>query len=137
MIWRCHTILCFHFYFVFRSNGIREQLYHKDFCWCYGENHFASTWSQLCSMFSLNNYKTPWQCHIKDTLQLKILPTWINVGVELALRHLIYCNFCRNLFTFLCLKGIPLLINFSNVYQPGHLYSNPQPPSLLPLPYFP
>ena len=77
---------------------------------------------------------TKW--HMKDTLQLKILRTWINVGVEPAPRHLTYCsmlfflsnrptfcysnNFCRNLFTFLCLKDVPLLINFSNVFQPGH-----------------
>ena len=56
---------------------------------------------------------------MKDTLQLKILPTWINVGVEPAPRHLTYCNFCRNLFTFLCLKDVPPLINFFNVFQLG------------------
>ena len=116
---------------------------------------FASTWSQLCLKFFLNSYKTPWQWHMKDTLQLKILPTWINVGVEPAPRHLTYCsmlfslslsvslslslypslsnkpsfcysnNFCCNFFTFLCLKDVPSLITFSNVFQPGHSYSNP------------
>ena len=70
------------------------------------------------------------------------------IGVEPAPRHLTYCsmlfflsnkpsfcysnNFCRNLFTFLCLKDVPPLINFSNVFQPGHSYSNPPLP-----PYFP
>ena len=92
----------------------------------------ASTWSQLCSKFFLNNYKTPWQWYMKDTLQLKILPTSTNVGVKPALRHLTYCNFCHNLFTFLCLKDVPPLINFSNVFQSRHSYSNP--PTPLPLP---
>ena len=107
--------------------------------------HSASTWSQLCSKFFLNNYKTPWQWHMKDTLQLKILPTWTNVGVEPVPRHLTCCsmlfflsnkpsfcssnNFCRNLFTILCLKDVQPLINFSNVFQPGHSYSN-RPPLL-------
>ena len=128
MIWRCHNIPCFHFCFLFRNNGIREELYQNDFCCCYERlllllwwNLFrkcysASTWSQLCS-------KTPWQWHMKDTLQLKILPTWVDLGVEPASRHLTYCsklfflsnkpsfcysnNFCRNLFTFLCLKVAP------------------------------
>ena len=153
MIWRCHNIPCFHFCFLFRNNGIREELYQNDFCCCYERlllllwwNLFrkcysASTWSQLCS-------KTPWQWHMKDTLQLKILPTWVDLGVEPASRHLTYCsklfflsnkpsfcysnNFCRNLFTFLCLKVAPPLppplINFSNVFQPGHSYSNLSPP---------
>ena len=54
------------------------------------------------------------------------------VVVEPATRHLTYCsmllflshkpsfcysnNFCHNLFTFLCLKDVPPLINFSNVF---------------------
>ena len=105
--------------------------------------HSASTWSQLSSKFFLNNYKTPWQWHMKDTLQLKILPTCTNVGVEPAPRHLTCCsmlfflsnkpsfcysnNFCCNLFTFLSLKDVPLLINFSNVFQPGLSYFNRPP----------
>ena len=159
---RCEgAIVFFYFYFLFRNNGIREQLYQNDFCCCYGELFFqkcrsASTWSQLCSKFFLNSYKTPWQMapwHMKDTLQLKILPTWINLSVDPAPRQLTYCsmllflskkpifcywnNFCRNLLTFLFLKDVPPppphpplpppLINFS-VFQPGHSYSNPPLP---------
>ena len=37
-----------------------------------------STWSQRCSKFSINNYEAPWQRHLKDTLQLKIL--WTSVS---------------------------------------------------------
>ena len=64
--------------------------------------------------------------------------------VEAVPRHLTYCSmlfflsnkpsFCyssdfwRNLFTFLCLKKVPPLINFSNVFQPEHSYSNPNHP---------
>ena len=106
----------------------------------------ASTWwSQLCSKFFLNNYKTPWQWHMKDTLQLKILPIWINVGVDPVPRHVTYCsmlfflsskpsfcysnNFCRNLFTILCLKDVPPLI--VSVFLPGHSYSNSPPSSII------
>ena len=77
--------------------------------------------SYVKSSFStITRYLDKW--HMKDTFQLKILPTWINVGLELAPRHLTYCsmlfflsskpsfcysnNFCRNLFTFLCLKDV-------------------------------
>ena len=47
MIWRCHSIPCFHFYFLFRNNGIREQLYQNDFCCCYGEICFESVIPQV------------------------------------------------------------------------------------------
>ena len=40
--------------------------------------HSESTWSQRCSKFSINNYEAPWQRHLKDTLQLKIL--WTSVS---------------------------------------------------------
>ena len=35
-IWRCHDIPWFHFYFLFRNNGKREQLSGNDFRRCYG-----------------------------------------------------------------------------------------------------
>ena len=81
MIWRCHGILYIHFYFLFR-NVIREQLDKNDFRRCYvnfffQKRHSESTWSQLCSEFFLNSYETPWQRHLKNTLQLKILRTWV------------------------------------------------------------
>ena len=34
---------------------------------------------QLYSNFFLNNYEAHWQPHFKDTLQMKILRTWINI----------------------------------------------------------
>ena len=34
------------------------------------------------SKFISNNYEAPGQRQIKDTLQMKILRTWINIGVE-------------------------------------------------------
>ena len=48
--------------------------------------HSESTSSQLCSNVFLNNYKAPWQQHLKDTVQLKILWTWINISIN-ALVH--------------------------------------------------
>ena len=101
MIWRCHGILCFNFYFLFqRNNSKREEMDGNNFCCCYGNFlgrfYSESTWYQLCSKFFLNNYKPPWQQHLKDTLQLKILWMWINVSVEPATRHLTY--YCMLLF---------------------------------------
>ena len=36
MMWRCHSILCFHFYFLFRNNGMKDQLYLNDYRCCHG-----------------------------------------------------------------------------------------------------
>ena len=58
--------------------------------------HSESTWSQLYSKFFLNSYEAPWQLHLKDTLQMKILRTWIIIGVEASPRHLTY--YCMLLF---------------------------------------
>ena len=67
--------------FMFRNNVIREQLGQNNFRRCYvffRKYHSESTWSQRCSKFSINNYEAPWQRHLKDTLQLKIL--WTSVS---------------------------------------------------------
>ena len=100
MIWKCYGIPRFHFHFLFRNNSKREQLDGNNFRHCYGiffrRCHSESTWSQLCSKFFLNNYKAPLQKHLKDTLQLKILWTWINIGVEPATRHWTY--YCMLVF---------------------------------------
>ena len=40
MIWRCHDIPCFNFYFLFRINSKRQQLDENDFRQCYG-NFFS------------------------------------------------------------------------------------------------
>ena len=67
---------------MFRNNIIREQLGQNNFRRCYGfsfrKYHSEITWSQRCSKFSINNYEAPWQRHLKDTLQLKIL--WTSVS---------------------------------------------------------
>ena len=94
IIWMWHGIMCFHFYFLFRNNGIREQLDKNDFCRCCG-NFFSKVSFRkylITAMFKVlfNNYETRWQWHLRDTLQLKILRTWIIIGVEPAPRHLIY-----------------------------------------------
>ena len=128
MIWRCHSIRCFHFHFLFGNNGIREQLNQKDLRRCFGNFFSKVSFRELFWKFFLNNYRTPWQQNLKDTLQLKISPTWIDKGVEPAPRHLTYyCvsfsqkkldfafnlfwsnNFCPNLFTFLSFSILCIL----------------------------
>ena len=91
MIRKRHDFPYFHFYFSFR-NVIREQLDENDFCRCYSiffrKSHSESTWSQPCSKLTLNDYEGHWQRHLKDTLQLKISWTLVNIGAKPAPRHL-------------------------------------------------
>ena len=73
-------------HFFVRSNNKKEHLDENDFRHCYG-NYFRSvilkvTWFQLCSKFFLNNYEAHWQRYLKDTLQLKISRTWININTN-------------------------------------------------------
>ena len=91
MVWTCHGNPCFHFYLI-----CLEQLYKRIIgwkrlpsllCFFFRKCHCESTWSQLCSKFFINNYEAPWQRHLKDTLQLKILRI---LGVKPAPRHLTY-----------------------------------------------
>ena len=127
MLWGCHGIPCFQFYFLCKNNGKREQLHENDFRRSYGNFfwrcHSESTWSQLCSKFFLNNYEAPWQRHLKDTFQLKILRTWINIGVEPAKRHLTY--YCMLLFlsnkpNFKIESSFDRII-FTTIYLPFYL----------------
>ena len=85
MIWICHGIQCFHFYFLFRNNVIREQLDGNDVSRCYG-----FFYESVIPKFTFKVLSQQLQLHLKETLQLKILCTWINIGVELAPSHLSY-----------------------------------------------
>ena len=84
MIQNCHGIPCFHFWFLFRNKGKRYQLDENDFRGCYckffskvsSRNDVESSFSNITRHF--------------DNLQLKILKTWINIGVEPAARFLTY-----------------------------------------------
>ena len=69
--------------FLFRSNGKKEYLNENNFRHGYC-NYFRSavlqvTWFLLCSKFFFNNHKAHWQRHLKDTLQVNSLQTWINI----------------------------------------------------------
>ena len=78
---------------------------------CYGffswKHHSERTWSQRCSNFSINNYEAPWQRHLKDTLQLKIL--WTSVSsLHQDIKLIIVCfSFSQ---TNLVFKFNPMLI---------------------------
>ena len=45
------------------------------------------------SKFFRTNYEILWQRHLKDTLQLKILQTWINIGTSYFLSKLLKMKF--------------------------------------------
>ena len=86
MVWRCHGIPCFQFYFCFRTNVRKRYFNESGFRHCYG-NFFESailklTWSQLCS-HTQSSFSTISR-HIdnsisKKTLQLKILRMWMKI----------------------------------------------------------
>ena len=74
----------FIFIFLFRSNGKKEHLVRTisvRVMIIISEVPFWSTFSK----FFLNNYEGHWQQHLKDTLQLKILRTWINIHINFFL----------------------------------------------------
>ena len=100
MLWRCHGILRFHF-FLFLETTVRENNWMRTtsvtvMVFFFRKTHSQSNWSQLYSKFFLKNYEAPWQLHLKDILQLKILWTWINIDVEPASKRLTY--YCMLLF---------------------------------------
>ena len=121
--WYDHVmVFCvFIFIFMFRSNVTSKQLgqnnFRRSYVFFFWKYNSEKTWSQRCSKFSSNNYEAPWQRHLKDTLQLKIL--WTSVSslhqdIELIIVcfsfsqtslvfkfNLMLNNFCHNLFTFL------------------------------------
>ena len=84
MVWRFHCILCFHFYFLFRTDAKKEHMVESNLHHGSG-NYFGSTilkatWYQLFLKYFLNNFETYcWQQHLKGTVELKILRTWINI----------------------------------------------------------
>ena len=114
----------FIFIFMFRNNVIREQLGQNNFrCCCFffsRKYHSESTWSQRCSKFSINNYEAPWQRHLKDTLQLKIL--WTSVSsLHQDIELIIVCfSFSQ---TSLVFKFNLMLIEqfFATIYLPFNL----------------
>ena len=90
MMWRCHAIPCFHFYFLFRNNGKRNKLDENDFRFCYMVIFLKVSFRKYLITAIFSNYKATWQRHLKDTFQLKILRIWINIDVEPATKHLTY-----------------------------------------------
>ena len=88
MMWRCHAIPCFHFYFLFRNNGKRNKLDENDFRFCYMVIFLKVSFRKYLITAIFSNYKATWQRHLKDTFQLKILRIWINIDVEPATKHL-------------------------------------------------
>ena len=90
MLGRCHGIPSFYFLFYCLEATVKKQQFDEnDFCHGYGSYFKCAvlkvTWFQLCSQFFLNNYDAHWPRHLKDTLQLKILRTWINIHANSSL----------------------------------------------------
>ena len=97
VIRKCHSISCFHFCFLFRNNGKRQQVGENGFRRCY-DNFFSKVLflkyfitimftvlsQQLWRLQCLQQLKQlPRQLHLKDTLRLNILWKWINTGVDM------------------------------------------------------
>ena len=84
MLWSCHGIPCFHFSFLFRSNSKKNTRMRSTFVTVmvlFQKRHFGGY--LISAIFKiLNNCEAHWQQHLKDTLQLKILQTWINMRIN-------------------------------------------------------
>ena len=63
----------FIFSFLFKNSGKREQVDENNFRHCYGKFFFESA---IPKVLDHSYYNPPWQQHLKDTLQLRILWTW-------------------------------------------------------------
>ena len=100
MIWKCHGIPCFHFYFLFRNSVKREQLDEKEFCRCYG-NLFSqvSFWKYkvLCRRLR-DALKTAFEGHftVEDFPDMNQQRCRACSSQNIAPRHLTY--YCMLLF---------------------------------------
>ena len=73
----------FIFIFLFRSNGKSNIWIRTIIVTVMGIISKMPFWKLLDISFKfLNNYEASWQRHLKDTLQLKTLRTWINVRIN-------------------------------------------------------
>ena len=85
MVWIYHGIPCFHIYFFCLEATVKRRLGWEQvssrlllLLWkCHSENYLISVIFKV-----LNNYEAHWQRHLKDTLQLKILQTRIDIRVN-------------------------------------------------------
>ena len=124
----------FRFYILFTNNSIREQLDENDFRRYYGKFFSKMSFQKylITAVFKVlsqvrvlpqftitrhleNGFE---RRNLKDTLQLKILRTWINMGVKLAPRYLTYyCMFILFVLESLDLKfNLVLIEKFSLLF---------------------
>ena len=104
VIRKCHSISCFHFCFLFRNNGKRQQVGENGFRRCY-DNFFSKVLflkyfitimftvlsQQLWRLQCLQQLKQlPRQLHLKDTLRLKDLMEMDQHRRRHVPRHLTY-----------------------------------------------
>ena len=122
MIWRCRSILCFHFHFLFRNNGIREQLDQKDLRRCFGNFFFRkchsasyveSSFSTITRHLDKGIWKTlsSWRFHRHGSTKVSSLDQdiWLIIvcfsfsqtNLDFAFNLIWWGNFRHNLFTFL------------------------------------
>ena len=92
MVWMCHHILCFHFFW-FRSNVRKWYLDESNFYHCFGiffgNANPEVSWTQLCWSFFSTIPKYINNSILKDTLQLKILRTWIKISADSFIKILV------------------------------------------------
>ena len=122
MIWRCHSIPCFHFHFLFRNNGIREQLDQNDLRRCFGNFFFRkchsasyveSSFSTITRHLDKGIWKTlsSWRFHRHGSTKVSSLhqDIWLIIvcfsfsqtNLDFAFNLIWWSNFRHNLFTFL------------------------------------
>ena len=84
--WMVLVFCAFIFIFCLEPNGKKEDMDENNFRHCYGKFFEIAilkvTWSQLNSKFFPTTYAAQWQWHLINTLQLKVLWTWINIRAK-------------------------------------------------------
>ena len=84
IVWRCHDIPRVHCYYfclepMARKDASMRTTSVTAMAFFFESSIFKVTWSQLCSKFLPDNYDRIENIILKDTLQLNMFQTWINL----------------------------------------------------------
>ena len=142
MTWRCRSIPCFHLHFLFKNNGIREQLDQKDLRHCFGKffsrkchsaSYVEGSFSTITRHLDKGIWKTlsSWRFHRHGSTKVSSLhqDIWLIIvcfsfsetNLDFAFNLIWWSNFCHNLFTFL---SIDILCTLKFIQYPYAFHEN-------------
>ena len=141
MIRRCRSIPCFHFLFLFRNDGITEQLDQNDLRCCFGfyfskmsfPSFVEGSFSTITRHLDKGIWKTlsSWRFHRHGSTKVSKMhqDIWLIIvcfsfsqtNLDFAFNLIWWSNFCHNLFTFL---SIDILCTLKFIQYPYAFHEN-------------